>query len=42
MNNLVKFENNNVKIIMHEEDILFELYSVGQALGYERANATGK
>lgn len=42
MNSLIKFENNNVEVIIKGDEVLFELYSVGQALGYERANAIGK
>lgn len=42
MNSLIKFENNNVEVIIKGDEVLFELYSVGQALGYERANVTGK
>jgi prophage antirepressor-like protein len=30
------FENNNVKIIVRDEEPLFELYSTGKALGYSR------
>lgn len=39
MNNLVVFEGKNVNMIVGESgEPLFELYSVGQALGYERSN----
>jgi len=39
MNNLVIFEGKNVNMIIGENgEPLFELYSVGQALGYERVD----
>lgn len=34
MNNLTLFEDKQVNIINEEDTVLFELYSVGQALGY--------
>lgn len=34
MNNIIKFENNNVQVVKDQDSILFELYSVGQAIGY--------
>ncbi len=36
MNDLIKFENKDVNMIVNGEEILFELYSVGQAIGYEK------
>lgn len=41
MNNLMIFEDKQVNIINEEDNVLFELYSVGQALGYE-VTAKGK
>lgn len=42
MNNLMIFEGKNVNMMIGENgEPLFELYSVGQALGYERPNAKG-
>ncbi|MGU9331986.1 BRO-N domain-containing protein [Clostridium perfringens] len=43
MNNLVIFEGKNINMIMGENDEpLFELYGVGQALGYVTKNSAGK
>lgn len=42
MNNLMIFEDRQVEVINNNEEILFELYSVGQALGYERSNGKPK
>lgn len=36
MNEIIRFENADVKIITNETEPLFELYSVGVALGYVR------
>lgn len=43
MKNLIIFEGKNIDMIMGENnEPLFELYGVGQALGYERKNSAGK
>lgn len=43
MNELMIFEGNEVKIILGDNgEPLFELYSIGMALGYARANSAGK
>lgn len=34
MNNLIKFENNSINIINNDGEVLFEVYSVGQAIGH--------
>lgn len=33
MQNLMKFQNMNVGIIVEDQTVLFEIYSVGMALG---------
>ena len=38
MNKLAIFEDKQVNMIINDDEILFELYSVGQAIGYERWN----
>lgn len=41
MNEIMKFEGSNVKIETVNGEVLFEIYSTGAALGYERPNKLG-
>lgn len=42
MQNLMKFQNMNVGIIVEDQTVLFEIYSVGMALGQVKKNAVGE
>ena len=42
MNNLILFEDKNINYMVQEEEVYFELYSVGQAIGYEKDNGKGR
>ena len=42
MQNLMKFQNMNVGIIVEDQTVLIEIYSVGMALGQVKKNAVGE